>query len=165
MIHQPGLVRSNKPFFPQSTFKGKRISSKKIITYEQIKGIKKPWISKDGTITADNGFLWVRHWEKDENYCLEEIFNLENELVALYIDICSPIKEHDKTFEYLDWYLDIFVDLLANKSPIIMDEDELKEALKAGFISSENSDSARKTVNMLIKKLMSKNYNFIYSGV
>lgn len=92
-IHKIGELSSKKKYFPESKLENNRISENVLVTTETLAGIKSPWKNIQGTITADNGYKWVRKYEVGKNYIIEKILNKSNELVALYIDICSPIEK------------------------------------------------------------------------
>lgn len=123
------------------------------ITYETWTNIEKPWTESGITIAAA-GYRWVTKWETGKHYIITKIFDEQEELVGIYCDISTPITKTKKGFEFYDWYLDVWQEI--GKEPIILDEDELEEALKEKYISTNNAKIAKQTARYLTNILLTR---------
>jgi len=97
-----------------------------IITTEVWGRIPEPW-QESGTIIAEEGYTWQTWWERGKPYLRTEFSDSSGALVGTYYDITSPIREDKGTFVCEDLYLDIWH--VANGKPVLLDEDELREAV------------------------------------
>lgn len=106
--------------------------------------VKEPLLIRCGgedLCLVDNGYIWTQHFPNDENYALTTIFNKEHEVVEWYFDICKGNKTNGKGMPYYDdLYLDVVV--LPSSVVVLLDEDELKDALKTKEITKEEYDLA-----------------------
>ncbi|MFF2755134.1 DUF402 domain-containing protein [Psychrobacillus sp. NPDC058041] len=79
---------------------------------------------------VDDGYTWMQHFPTDKNYSLTTMFDENGEIVQWYIDICYQIGiEKD-----VPWWDDLFLDVVVLPSGeiIVLDEDELEDALTCG---------------------------------
>lgn len=90
---------------------------------------------------ANDGFIWMQHFPKDCNYALTTMFNEKHEVVQWYFDICNGNKINSLGIPYYDdLYLDVV--LLPNGEILLLDEDELEQALKDNEITKEQYELA-----------------------
>lgn len=156
-IHKPRIKYSDELHLPQNTITLNRISDKVLITTETWNGVKDPWTIQN-SIVADNGYVWIKKWEIGKNYSPRKTYNQDGELVSIYIDICSPITVKDDTFEFEDWYLDIWQDVKNNKNPIFVDENEFNMAVEAGYLTTEFADKTKEVSEHIINGLREKTF-------
>ena len=102
--------------------------------------LEKPW-QQDETIIALPGYVWRTRWEVGKPYIINKYLDKNGKLVGIYCDICRPVEKVEGGFAFDDLYLDVWQ--VPGSKPIILDEDELEEAISAGYISSEEAATAR----------------------
>jgi predicted RNA-binding protein associated with RNAse of E/G family len=85
---------------------------------------------------VNDGFIWIQHFPKDCNYALTTMFNEKYEVVQWYFDICNGNKINSLGIPYYDdLYLDVV--LLPTGQILLLDEDELEQALNDNDITKE----------------------------
>jgi len=90
---------------------------------------------------ANNGFIWTQYFPKDCYYSLTTMFDEKHEIVELYFDICNGNMISSSGIPYFyDLYLDIV--LLPSGEILLLDEDELKQALVDNEINKDQYDLA-----------------------
>lgn len=103
-------------------------------------------------ILADENFIWMQIFPNNSNYAITTMFNEKEEVVQWYFDICDGNKVSPTGMPYYDdLYLDVV--LLPSGETILLDEDELIEALDNRKITKEQFDLAYLEANNLIKDL------------
>ncbi len=77
------------------------------------------------------------------------MFDDQGQVVQWYIDIC---KIQGLTDQQVPWFDDLFLDIvvLPTGEKLLLDEDELEEALEEGEITPRDSAMARKTAARLM---------------
>lgn len=85
---------------------------------------------------ADNGFKWMQHVPLDTKYSVTTMIDKNNNIIQWYFDIIKGIGIEESRVFYDDLYLDI-VHLPSHKT-ILLDEDELKEALENKLITNDD---------------------------
>lgn len=117
-----------------------------------IDAVREPlWINLAGqdVCLADKGYLWLQHFPQDSHYVVTTVFDAQGELVHWYIDIC---KRHYLDGQGILWYEDLYLDL--DVSPdgeaILLDADELDEALAQGAISGLDYELAWREASSLL---------------
>lgn len=98
----------------------------------------------------DDNYEWLEIYPDDEKYAITVMFDDKKNLVEWYFD---TIKRSgiENDIPYIDaLYLDLVI--RRNGNQIVLDEDELKEALEANDITKEDFEMAYKTVNELEEK-------------
>lgn len=112
--------------------------------------LEKPW-QQDDTIIALPGFVWRTRWEVGKPYIINKYLNERGELVGIYCDICRPVEKEGDGFAFDDLYLDVWQ--IPGEEPTILDEDELVESVRAGFLSEEEANTTRE-IAVQIKELL-----------
>lgn len=116
------------------------VSSNIIITTKIWEKLEKPW-TQDETIIAQENYKWVTRWELNKPYLLTKIYNDSKELVGIYCDICSPIQREGISFVCYDWYLDVWQP--KDSSPVLLDEDELEQAVQNKYLTDKEAQQAK----------------------
>ena len=96
---------------------------------------------------ADKGYQWLELVPKDKGYVITAMFH-ENHLFQQYIDITRQNVIANDYASFDDLFLDIVV--LEDGIPVVIDSEELDEALLHGIISKEEYDHAKATVDELV---------------
>jgi predicted RNA-binding protein associated with RNAse of E/G family len=100
---------------------------------------------------ANDNYKWLEFYDYSKKYRLTAMYNDKNEIVEWYFDIARKIgKENGMPYED-DLYLDIVV--TPSGEIILLDEDELKEALKRMEITNLEYENAYKESEQLMTKL------------
>ncbi len=128
---------------------------------------KKKYVSLEKLCIRANQYKWLQFYDYSSHVCLTAIYDNKNEIVEWYFDIAKKIgKENGIPYED-DLYLDVVVN--ANFEIILLDEEELQDALEKSQITKKEFDQAYKTANDLIEKLRGnevklKNFTNQYLG-
>ncbi|MEN2466228.1 DUF402 domain-containing protein [Ornithinibacillus sp. JPR2-1] len=97
---------------------------------------------------VDDGYQWLFQFPEDQHHTVTTTFNSAGEIVQWYIDICVATGLENG----VPWMDDLFLDIviLPTGQVIVLDEDELDEALANGVISKALYELAWKEVNRLL---------------
>ena len=96
----------------------------------------------------------------DENYCIRLFIDKNKKIILYYFDITLK-NGFDKNLES-PYYDDLFIDIvLKNDKIIILDEEELNEALEKKYISKKEYNLAQKVKNELVDSLSSKTNKYM----
>lgn len=159
MLHPPKYISSFKGLGVNTTKTMRRMSDTISIGTETWNAMNEPW--REGEIIiAKPGYTWVTKWEVGAPYVITKFYDHEENLIGIYCDISRPVKKIEDGFSFVDLYLDVWQPV--DEKPMILDEDELNEAVKLEYISHDEAESARKTATALVNVLMSgpKEFNF-----
>ncbi len=119
--------------------------------YFKFKSVNKKSYIPNGTCIRDNDYEWIEFYDYNSKIKLSALYNQNKEIIEWYFDIAKAIgNENGMPYED-DLYLDVVVD--SDGEIILLDEDELKDALDRLEISKEDYDMAYNEANMLMKKL------------
>ncbi|WP_138205272.1 DUF402 domain-containing protein [Haloimpatiens lingqiaonensis] len=103
-------------------------------------------------LLADKGYMWMQQFPEGKNYALTTMVNDKKEIIQWYFDICREPKINRKGIPYFDdLYLDIVV--LPKGELVILDGDELEEALKDGDIGIEEYKLAWNETKRLVREI------------
>lgn len=149
-LHRPRLISSIEGL-GLNTAKSMEYKSKTVaIGTEVWNELEKPWKEGD-TIIARPGYKWVTRWEAEKPYIINKFYDDSDNLIGIYCDVARPIRLIEGGFEFDDLYLDVWQ---ATGEPIkILDEDELQDALQAGYITMSEADEAQRVAEELVKLL------------
>ncbi|WEK55805.1 MAG: DUF402 domain-containing protein [Candidatus Cohnella colombiensis] len=125
------------------------------VTLYRIHELKDPlWKEYNGRkmCLADRGYLWLQHFPKGEHYVVTTMFDDKGQVVQWYIDIC---KTQGLTEQQVPWFDDLYLDIvvLPTGEKMLLDEDELEEALDEGHITQRDSVMAQKTAANLLDQI------------
>lgn len=125
------------------------------VSFIYIEEVTEPLIVKyftDQFTIADQGYLWMQHFPDGTNYTLTTVIDPGGNIKQLYIDIC---KEHGINSEGIPWYDDLYLDLvvLPTGDTIVLDHDDLSNALKKGKIQKEEFQLANDVVKQILDSI------------
>ena len=106
----------------------------------------------------DNGYYILEYVPLNLNYTVRGFLNNNKEIVEWYIDISHKNGEIDAIPFYDDLYLDI---LIYGENIILIDQDELDNALDENVITRDDYDLAYFTANNLMEELRRNKNKFI----
>ncbi|MDE6240879.1 MAG: DUF402 domain-containing protein [Anaeroplasmataceae bacterium] len=112
---------------------------------------------------ADKNYKWLQFAPKNENWWLTVLYDNKDHLIESYFDITKInyfTDENNPTF--IDMYLDVILSI--EREPVILDEEELKEAFDANLITKEEYELAFFVAKSIIKgynRNKAKYYEFI----
>lgn len=116
--------------------------------------VSEPFLLDNGLCIQDNNYKWLEFYNYSSKVRLTAIYDENNEIIEWYFDIAKEIgKENGIPYED-DMYLDVV--LRPNGEIILLDEDELKEALDEQIITKKEFDNAYNVANDLMKKIEGK---------
>ncbi len=149
-IHRPKLISSIEGLGLNTTKSMRYISKTIAIGTEVWNELQEPWQEGD-TIIALPAYKWVTRWEAGKPYIINKFYDDANHLVGIYCDVARPVRQIEGGFEFDDLYLDVW---WATGKPIsVLDEDELQEALGAGYITTNEAVEAHRVAKELIELL------------
>lgn len=135
-------------YIDKSNFKG-------YLSIIYINRVTEPLIIKNAgknICLANDGFIWMQHFPKSCNYALTTMLNEKHEVVQWYFDICDGNKINSLGIPYYDdLYLDVV--LLPNEELLLLDEDELEQALKDNDITKEQYEMAYMEAHNIINNI------------
>ncbi len=102
-----------------------------------------------------NNYKWLEFYDYNSKVKLTAIYDGNNKnIVEWYFDIAKEIgKENNRLYED-DLYLDVVV--TPTGEVILLDEDELKDALEKGQITNLDYENAYKEASKLMEQLKDK---------
>ncbi|MGH7196565.1 MAG: DUF402 domain-containing protein [Candidatus Saccharimonadales bacterium] len=106
---------------------------------------------ESGIVIADEGYQWRTRWEVGTPYIVTKLFDAAATLVGIYCDISRPVQRIESGFTFEDLYLDVWQ--TPNNQAVILDEDELQEALKANLITEQEALGAQKIAQQVQRQL------------
>lgn len=113
--------------------------------------IKSPYILENGLCMRDTGYKWLEFYDYNSKIRLTAMYDEKNEIVEWYFDIARMIgKESGIPYED-DLYLDVL--LTKEGKTILLDEDELKEALERRELTEKEFNETYNIANKLIKRI------------
>ncbi len=152
-LHPPKRISSTEGLGLNTTKKLDWVSETIAYGTEIWGKLEKPW-RQDETIIALPGYVWRTRWEVGKSYIINKYLDNNGKLVGIYCDICRPVEKNENGLAFDDLYLDVWQ--LPGQDPVILDEDELEEAISTGYINSEEADIARQNAEY-VKQLLLTN--------
>ena len=96
------------------------------------------------------GYEWLQVYPDDAKYAITIMFDSDKKLIEWYFDIAKEIGiDNDICYED-DLYLDMVI--MPDGKSIVLDEDELVEALHKGEVTQSDADNAYKVLGELKNK-------------
>lgn len=98
---------------------------------------------------VNDGYVWIQPLPIEKNWSVTTMFNESNNIIQWYFDITkqNSIDVNGQPF-YDDLYLDVVV--FPSGEIVLLDEDELKEALEKGAIARDDFELAYNVANEII---------------
>lgn len=124
-----------------------------IYLYHFTEGVDK-FVIPNGKCILDKEYKWLEFYDYTSKVKLTAFYDENNKISEWYFDIAREIgKENGLPYED-DMYLDV---LVTNEGEIILlDEDELKEALDKNQITKDEFENAYKEAYQLMDRLQGK---------
>ena len=124
------------------------------LVVKKINKVKKPWISYNGTNVMDKDFFMLECTPKNEHYSMRIFYNKEKQPLLYYFDITKENGfDNSKNSPY---YIDIYTDIMIftkDNNILIVDENELKQALNEKEITLDDFNQANSTCKKLYNEL------------
>ena len=121
------------------------------VTIKKYDRVSSP-IAFDGVTYIDNGYYLVEITPIEECYNVRFYVSKDKQIINYYVDVSLQNGLKHKVPYYIDLYLDIL--RAPNETEVkFVDEDELKEAFKQGFISKKDYNFAYKVGNKLMEEI------------
>lgn len=116
-----------------------------------IKKVSTPFLLENGLCIQDNNYKWLEFYDYSSKVRLSAVYNEKNEIVEWYFDIARSIGK-EKGIPYED---DLYLDVVLGPTGkiILLDEDELEEALQRNEITKKEYDEAYKIAKELMGRL------------
>lgn len=116
--------------------------------------VKEKIVIPNGKCIMDNNYKWLEFYDYNSKVKLTAIYDENNEIIEWYFDIAREIgKEKDAPYED-DLYLDVVV--TPEGEIILLDEEELKNALNRMEITEKEYKDTYKEANQLMDRLSNK---------
>lgn len=96
---------------------------------------------------ADKNYKWLQFAPKNANWWLTVMYNEKNNLIESYFDITKENVFCDNPY-FVDMKLDVIIP--KDEAPIIVDQDEIKDALTQNLITEKEYKKAFKVANKII---------------
>jgi predicted RNA-binding protein associated with RNAse of E/G family len=146
-LHPPRLISSTKGLGLNTTKTMHRVNDRVSIGTEIWNELEKPWTEGD-TIIALPGYRWVTKWEIGKPYIITKYHDEKGSLIAIYCDVTQPVRAVEGGFEFIDLYLDVWQ--IPGQEPVILDEDELQDAITAGYLNANEAHEAERIAKEII---------------
>lgn len=116
--------------------------------------VKEKTVIPNGKCIIDNNYKWLEFYDYNSKVKLTAIYDENNKIIEWYFDIAREIgKEKDVPYED-DLYLDVIV--TPEGEIILLDEEELKNALDRMEITEKEYEDTYKEANQLMDRLSNK---------
>lgn len=135
-IHKPKRITSSGGLGLDTVKKMELPSDTTGIGTELWGPLDEQWAEGD-TVIAREGYLWRTKWEVGKPYIVTKFYDTNRNLVGVYGDICRPVERDGEGFAFDDLYLDVWY--VPGQAPVILDVDELKEAVKLHYVAESEA--------------------------
>ena len=106
-------------------------------------------LGKYSFCVADDGYTWLQRLPIEKNWTITTMFDENNNIIQWYFDITKQNSiDMNNTPFYDDLYLDVVV--LPSGDIILLDEDDLKNALVNGTITQDDFNLAYTEANKIM---------------
>lgn len=101
---------------------------------------------------VDKGYTWLQHFPQDAYHSMTTMFDAQGNIVQHYLDVCL---HNGIDADGVPWFEDLFLDVIVMPSgeSMVMDEEELDEALQNGVISQVLYDLAWRETRQLLDQI------------
>ncbi|MBH9964905.1 DUF402 domain-containing protein [[Bacillus] enclensis] len=108
---------------------------------------------------VDDGYMWLQQFPQERNHAVTTVFDSEGQVVQWYIDITL----RNGVESGIPWMDDLFLDLVILHSGdlLVLDEDELEDALSTGTIDQSQYDLAWGEANRLKELIRRGSFDLI----
>lgn len=143
-------------FYEVEDFKG-------YITLLDIKEVSEPLVIKNEgkeVCIVNNGYTWLQHFPLGKKHSVTTMFDAKGDIVQWYIDICYDVGIENNIPWMDDLYLDIVI--FPSGKVIVMDAEELDEALSIGVINKSMHDLAWKEARQILHLIQQGKFHLIH---
>ena len=119
----------------------------------KIKNVEKPWLISDDGFNAcilDENYEWLEIYPDNEKYAITVMYDDKQNIVEWYFDMIKSSGIENEVPYIDDLYLDLVIG--SKGEMIVLDENELKEALNRNEITAEEFEMAYMTLEKLKNK-------------
>ena len=116
----------------------------------KIKDVSRPLVVSDGineVCIKNNNYEWFEVYPDNANYAITIMFDDNANLIEWYFDIAKEVGVENNIPYEDDLYLDLVI--TPDGKNLLLDENELIDALNKGEISQVDVDLAYQTLNLL----------------
>ncbi|HOV13696.1 MAG TPA: DUF402 domain-containing protein [Spirochaetota bacterium] len=122
-----------------------------------------PFFINGEKILESKEMYWgKRYFYSDRFYSLLEYYSIDDKITAYYIDISLPAYIESSRVFITDLKIDFWV-MPDKKRYIILDEDELQDAISENLFSEIELMACYETVDFIKSKLDKNNFNGIFN--
>lgn len=142
----------------------KQKSENYYLSIKKINEIDQPFIvdiSGQSVVYIDNGYYIVEFTPLEQFYNVRVFLDRNVEVLGYYFDISRGNGVEENIPYYDDLYLDIIHCPADNDFTVIVDEDELLDALNTGKITREEFDLANEVCSKLFEEILANKNIFI----
>jgi predicted RNA-binding protein associated with RNAse of E/G family len=139
-LHRPRLISSIEGLGLNTTKTMQYLTDDLAIGTEIWDTLEKPW-QEGEIIIAQPGYKWVTRWETGKPYIINKFYDDKDNFIAFYCDVARPVRRIDGGFEFDDLYLDIWQPV--GQPALILDDDELQDAVEAGYVTQTEANEAQ----------------------
>ncbi|WP_096187685.1 DUF402 domain-containing protein [Evansella halocellulosilytica] len=133
------------------------------ITLLKIEEIKEPlsvkYDEQQEICIANKGYMWLQHFPENERHSVTTMFNDHSEIVQWYIGICYEVGNE----KHVPWMDDLFLDIvvLPSGDVMLLDEEELEQALITGTIDNQLYDIAQKEAEKIMHLIRNSQFTIL----
>jgi predicted RNA-binding protein associated with RNAse of E/G family len=113
-----------------------------------------------GKIIADTGYLAIWFIFKNRWYDIGKFYDQSGKWLGYYCDIIQPVRkllaDQSRTVRLTDLYLDLWIS--AENGFLILDENELADAVEKRYLTEKMARRARDQLNILVEMIRSKEF-------
>lgn len=116
--------------------------------------ISEPFLLENGLCIQDNNYKWLEFYDYNSKIRMTAIYDEKNEIVEWYFDMARSLGKENNTPYEDDLYLDVV--LRPDGEIILLDEDELKEALDRYEMTKEEYEKTYEIARDLMARIKNK---------
>jgi predicted RNA-binding protein associated with RNAse of E/G family len=154
LLPRPISIIYRRPPGPALTFPGllRNVTAKSLTIQSRLSVSQPRQIA--GQIIAETGYWAIWFVFRDKWFDVGKFYDESKKWVGYYCDIVKPVRRlmsSSKTAVLTDLFLDIWI--TPSGEVYVLDEDELENATRQGFISRSLATKARSQVQLLVKRI------------
>lgn len=149
-LHPPKEISSTLGLGLNTTKSLNKVSPTIWIGTEVWNELEEPW-REGSTIIANPNYIWKTKWELGKPYIITRFHDEGGKLIATYCDVSRPVKQIEGGLSFIDLYLDVWV--LPGQEPVILDQEELDDAVKAEYVAPEEAIEANRVATELLSNI------------
>lgn len=150
----------------QNIYKQKRVNRdyfKGYVSYLKMINVNNPMVvtvENKEVCLLDENYIWYEVYPDNDNYAITIMYDDKGDLIQWYFDISKSIGVKNGIPYEEDLYLDMLIK--PNGEMLVLDEDELEEALKNKDITKEDYELAYDVLEKL-KNEYANNFDYLVS--